>query len=1200
MANVSNQTDYRGTAAADSISGTSGNDTLYGAAGNDTIDGLGGNDSIRGDGDNDLLNGGDGDDSISGGGGADAIDGGAGFDRADFFGLSKGVTITLGGSVLGTAVEADTGVTDSLINIEEVKGTAQADTITGSDDATLEAYEGSGGNDRIDGRDGTDRVQFYSAAAGVYVNLTTGESKSLSVHLNDGSTDAGVGVDSFTNIERINGSNHGDFLTAVGFGVTANAGNMSTSRNTSNVIFGNLGNDTIVGNGDTEIAFNTNAATSGVVVDLQLGTATSDYSGNDVISGGIIGVTGTKHADRIKGANTNRSGESYTGLAGDDTFEGGGGYDVAFYGSSQTSVQIDLAAGTVIGDANIGTDTLIGIEAITGGAAADTYDASGFGLLASNPNRVDDGGFFNSFEGRGGNDTIIGNGATRIAYSNASAGVGISLIDGLGLDLVDGLALINGADPTTYTFGNLAGVGIDEFSGVNNVRGSAYGDLFIGGNRASDQLEQYEGRGGDDSIYGGTGYDRVNYHLDGIGTTFIVDNGIVQFALDENGTQVYTTGLTINMADGIVVGDPLVTGTDELRGIEGVRGTWLDDIYDARGFSANSLNAGSRGFFNDFEGFTGNDTIIGNGSTRLSYMGTFGAVYVNLETGEALDKADKLNGTSLDVAKVGVDALVGGINSLRGTSYDDILIGGVAANDLLEVFDGRTGDDVLSGGSGFDRVRYDNDGSVNAWLYNGTTLTMFDDGVTNSVFKFTQGVTVDLAAGTATGDVNFTGNDTLLGIESVYGTILADTYDATGFSATSDNEGAYGTFNEFQGKAGNDTVIGNGNTRVSYIDAFAGVLVDLDSGTSESLFSGDAAFVGVDTISGVNAVRGSLFGDEIIGSAGADVLEGMAGDDSILGGAGNDKIDGGAGDDTIFYAGDRSSILNIARTADGLSLLVKTANEGTDKLSNIEFFQFGSDPVVSVADALASFTLAPVFSSLRVDNNAAKSDGIEASEDSSVDGEVAVAQSVDTNTSLLMPDVYTGPVAGIDYQLIDTSADAVIVGGATNDFIVLQGTGNKAVDAGGGKNVIDGGTGSTFITAGGANFSDTFFLDGRAPGTSWSTIVDFELGLDKATIWGWKAGVSKVNAAFTDFNTGGAEGYTGLTLHFDNLLPDGSSSTATNPNLNSITFTGLELQDFGVSSLAELNTQLTNQSNSHFQVSSVTDAFGEHGYLYIS
>jgi Ca2+-binding RTX toxin-like protein len=192
------------------------------------------------------------------------------------------------------------------------------------------------------------------------------------------------------------------------------------------------------------------------------------------------------------------------------------------------------------------------------------------------------------------------------------------------------------------------------------------------------------------------------------------------------------------------------------------------------------------------------------------------------------------------------------------------------------------------------------------------------------------------------------------------------------------------------------------------------------------------------------------------------------------------------------------------------------------------------------------------------------------------------------------------PSLNLDYQIIDTSSNAIIVGSSLNDFIVLQGTGNKAVDGGRGADVIDGGTGSTFISGGGTGDSDTFFLDGRAAGAAWSTITDFELGLDKATIWGWKAGVSKVNAAFSDFNTGGAEGFTGLTLHFDNLLPDGSSATATNPNLNSITFTGLELQDFGVSSLAELNTQLTNQTNSHFQVSSVTDAFGEHGYLYIS
>lgn len=192
------------------------------------------------------------------------------------------------------------------------------------------------------------------------------------------------------------------------------------------------------------------------------------------------------------------------------------------------------------------------------------------------------------------------------------------------------------------------------------------------------------------------------------------------------------------------------------------------------------------------------------------------------------------------------------------------------------------------------------------------------------------------------------------------------------------------------------------------------------------------------------------------------------------------------------------------------------------------------------------------------------------------------------------------PSLNLDYQIIDTSSNAIIVGSSLNDFIVLQGTGNKAVDGGRGADVIDGGTGSTFITGGGTGDSDTFFLDGRAAGTSWSTITDFELGLDKATIWGWKAGVSKVNATFSDFNTGGAEGFTGLTLHFDNLLPDGASSTDTNPNLNSITLTGKTLQDFGASSLAELNAQLTNGSNSHFVVGKVSDVYGDHGYLYIS
>jgi hypothetical protein len=52
-----------------------------------------------------------------------------------------------------------------------------------------------------------------------------------------------------------------------------------------------------------------------------------------------------------------------------------------------------------------------------------------------------------------------------------------------------------------------------------------------------------------------------------------------------------------------VSGDASI-GTDTLRGIEAVRGTSFNDIYDATGFSGSSANAGSSGTFNQFEGMT--------------------------------------------------------------------------------------------------------------------------------------------------------------------------------------------------------------------------------------------------------------------------------------------------------------------------------------------------------------------------------------------------------------------------------------------------------------------------------------------------------------------------------------------------------------------------------------------------------------------
>lgn len=1204
MANVSNVNSYDGTPDNDSISGTSGADTLSGASGADTIRGQDdndilagglGNDEIYGGGGNDSMSGGAGDDYSEGGTGQNTINGGDGFDTLSYFSSTAPMVITLGGSVAGSATNS-VDINDTLVSIESVRGSLLADTMTGS--SFSETFEGRTGNDSIDGRDGTDRLAFSRATAGVYVDLVAGVSKDRADAFNGTTADAAsVGVDTFTNIERVEGSQYDDYLSALtmldngflGFGVTPDAGNVSTSRSTYNVIAGGRGDDTIIGNGNTEVNFNFFSATAGVVVDLKAGTAESTWSGSDKLYGAFSNVIGTKFDDVIRGDNILLGGEGFNGLAGNDTFVGGGGYDYINYSTSLSAVQVDLDAGDVVGGTDMGTDSLSGIEGIIGSAFNDLYDATNFGFFATNTNAPDDG-LFNSMEGRGGNDTILGNGATRIVVQSNNAGVWINSLEGRAMDL---------ADYQNGTTLDAAGVGVDTFSGVNSLRGGAHADVLIGGNRAFDQLEMYEGRAGNDTIDGGSGYDRVSYRNDARTGGFIDGtDGTLLFGYDENGDQIYTTGIDVRMAEGIVVGDELFTGTDLLRGIESVRGTVSADRYDATGFGANSANAGSNGFMNDFEGSAGNDTITGNGHTRLRYSGATAAVYVNLDANESLDLVDKNTaGSTADLAMIGNDVLGTGINSIVGSKYNDLLIGGRAANDLMESYEGGQGNDTMSGASGFDRVRYNTAASRSAWIFDGQNLKMLDDGLVDSPIKFTQGVTVNLAAGTVVGDANWIGTDTLLGIESVFGTILADSYNATGFNSLSENAGANGSFNEFQGFAGDDRVIGNGNTRVSYVDAYAGVFVDLARGTSSGLAAGDVAFVGTDTISGVSAVRGSAFGDVLIGSSEGDILEGMGGDDSITGGAGNDRINGGAGRDVAVYAGDLSSIISIGRSADGLSTIIRTTNEGTDTLTNIESIQFDLAPVMTVQDALQTLRQAPVFSSVRADVNVATSDGMESNEESAVGSEGAAAQAIDASSAFLMPEVYTGPVAGIDYQLIDTTPDSVIVGSTFNDFIVLQGTGNKAVDGGGGNNVIDGGTGSTFITGGGAGGADTFFLDGRAPGTSWSTITDFELGLDRATIWGWKEGVSSVLAVDAE---GGASGYTGLTLHFQNLLPDGSAQSDTNPNLNSITLSGKTLADFGVSSLEELNAQIANQTNDHFRVDKTVDQLGDHGYLYIS
>ena len=354
---------------------------------------------------------------------------------------------------------------------------------------------------------------------------------------------------------------------------------------------------------------------------------------------------------------------------------------------------------------------------------------------------------------------------------------------------------------------------------------------------------------------------------------------------------------------------------------------------------------------NEFEGRGGDDFITGNGDTRISYLHATAGVTVTFSSWVPGQGA---SGTAIGNSSVGTDTF-NGVNGVRGSYFDDVFNGSNNDPNTVEFFEGRGGNDLINGGGGFDRANY-----------------FFEDS----------GIVVHLAAGKVVGGAN-TGIDTLLSVESVIGTDFADTYTAAvdadpiygSLVAFGDpsaaNVGSNGTFNEFEGAGGNDTITGNGNTRVAFYDATAGVTVTLGmggSGTSFGTAPGDLADVGTDTFNGgVKDVRGSEFGDIITGNGGNNILEGRGGNDVLNGQDGNDTLTGGTGSDIFMYhphsgAGGTDAITDFNQSeGDRIDLRQATSSGITDfpsLLAQATITQVGPNTVIQFGgNAATTLTL---------------------------------------------------------------------------------------------------------------------------------------------------------------------------------------------------------------------------------------------------
>jgi len=289
----------------------------------------------------------------------------------------------------------------------------------------------------------------------------------------------------------------------------------------------------------------------------------------------------------------------------------------------------------------------------------------------------------------------------------------------------------------------------------------------------------------------------------------------------------------------------------------------------------------------------------------------------------SINRAITLQVTNIDDVFEGTSAG----DTISGQSGRDI-ISGFAGNDTLS---GNGGDDSIDGGDGNDTLY---GGAGNDTLLGQAGADVLMGGVGNDTLR--GGSEDDRLLG-EDGDDSLYGEAGSEGVRAEGGTSYRGFTEARLVGGSGNDLLDGGTGDDYlDGGAGADQLIGaEGFDGVDYSGSNAAVTVNLATGT------GTGGHAQGDTLSGIELINGSAFGDTLSGSSGSDVIYGGAGNDIIHGGGGNDYLFGGDGNDTIFAeAGDDmldggagDDILNGGIDND---VYVVTRNAGNDRINNYD------------------------------------------------------------------------------------------------------------------------------------------------------------------------------------------------------------------------------------------------------------------------
>jgi Ca2+-binding RTX toxin-like protein len=1180
-----------GSDFADSIIGSADANVLSGGGGNDDIEGRDGDDLLDGGSGRDTLSGGSGNDSlyaraVSGGGLDDEVDGGSGADTLYLTESAHGAVLNLalgGGNPSAIEHVVGTGLADSITgsaadNIlsggfgnDQLSGAAGDDTLNGGSGG--DSLYGGDGDDLLYGESGDDRLQGGRGSNILYggSGIDTADYRSSGSGLriilaSDAVSDDGATSDSFAGnqIENADGSDFGDRITGL---------------EDSNLLRGFAGDDILRGLGGDD--------------QLDGGDDSDEISGGlgaDFLAGGSGDdkLAGDSGADTLDGGD----GDDFILLdaGGEDVVDGGSGVDTASFALVSDALSVDL-------DDSV-ADGLTDVENVIGGLNHDVLSGT------ASANLLDGGGGSDRLSGRDGDDVLLGgtaddlleggaggdrleggDGIDGAVYESSAAGAefGSDAIGGsASAEVADLFRTLNGVDVdlAAGTAANAEAAG-DTLIGIENVAGSAMSDR-IRGSGAGNLLT---GGSGDDVVFGGGGGDMLG---------------------GGDGDDIVYGDSGLDTVEGGAGDDRLFGGAeaDILRGGDGndilsEEGGSGEDIFD--GGAGDDLLLGSSGA-DRYDGGGGIDSLdyrassagvrVNLSSAPLNHVeANFGAggdaegdFYVDgsIENVTGSDFADELSGTSsanLLVGRAGGDLLAAGggndivrgdsgMDDLRGEAGDDSLHGGSeddsldggSENDLLL---GEGGNDTLAGGAGVDTISGGDGDDVIQLTSVGEDDVDGGAGVDRVEFRATNAsLVIDLANAAA---------HKLAGIEQVVAGGGND--DLKGTAGANRLEGGVGD-DVLEGRGGADALIGgDGFDGAIYTSAAAGagfssgaiggsasagvaavtrtltgVDIDLVAGTG---LNSEAAG---DTLSGIEVVVGSGFGDRLRGSVGRNVLASGAGDDILIGGGGDDELwgqnendilygdsgadilQGGAGDDRLFGGADNDLLSGF----DGNDILSEEGGSGNDQFDGGagDDLMLGSAGADTYDGGIGADTVDFTGSAAAVQVNisSATVNGVLANRGSGGDseGDTYAAATVENVTGSAFADILTGSTAanvlrggggsdqlsagagndtlhgesGLDTLRGEAGADT-LYGGAENDTLhggteadvlhgddgddVLHGEdGGDSLTGGAGNDSIAGGAGADSIDAGIGD--DTIHLTADAEDS-----VDGGAGIDTAS-----------------------------------------------------------------------------------------------------